>query len=320
MPTPTSSVDTKARATTWRFALIALMCGAMAIGGSGILVRLSELGPVATGFYRMALSVPVFLLWAQVGPRPSGKPATGLAGLRGSIGLILACGILFSIDLAMFHSSIAFTTVANATLLSNLTPIWVTLGAWLILRERIRPLFLAGLLVAIAGCLLLMGRSFQLSADRLLGDALAAGASIFYGGYLLVLTRLRERLSTPAVMAASGIVTAVVLLPVALIMGEPVIPATMAGLAVLVGVALISQAGGQGLIAFALAHLPASFSSVSLLVQPVAAALLAWLILGEALGPIEAAGGALVLAGIWVSARASLAPRVKPLKVDGKSN
>jgi len=309
MVAPNQASPETAGAAASRLAFIALLAGAMAIGGSGILVRLSEIGPVATGFYRMALSLPVFLLWAQLGPRPSGKRPSGLAGVRASFGLILVSGILFSIDLAMFHMSITYTSVANATLLSNLTPIWVTLGAWLFLRERIQTLFLVGLIVALLGSALLMGHSFQLSADRLLGDALATGASLFYGGYLLALTRLRARLSTPTVMAASGAVSAVLLLPAVALLGEGMIPATIAGWSVLAGVALISQAGGQGLIAFALAHLPASFSSVSLLVQPISAAILAWLILGEALGPLEAAGGAVVLAGIWIAARASLANR-----------
>ncbi|MDH3235282.1 MAG: DMT family transporter [Alphaproteobacteria bacterium] len=309
MDQPKPAADPEGRAAVPRAALIALFAGAMAIGGSGILVRLAETGPVATGFYRVALAAPIFVLWAQFGRRPSGRPAQGFAGLRANMGLILLSGVLFAIDLGTFHWSISYTTVANATLLSNLTPIWVTLGAWLILRERIGGLFLAGLVIAIAGCAILMGRSFELSADRLFGDALATFASIFYGGYLLVITRLRARLSTPALMAASGIVTAVLLLPAALMIGERAIPLTLAGWMVLVGVALISQASGQGLIAFALAHLPASFSSVSLLVQPIAAALLAWLILGEALGPIEAAGGVVVLAGIWIAARASLVRR-----------
>ncbi len=304
-------MDTSANAATTehappRAALIALFVGAVAIGGSGILVRLAETGPVATGFYRVALAAPLFMFWAQFGRRPSGKPAKGFAGVRANLGLVLFCGGLFAVDLGAFHWSISYTTVANATLLSNLTPIWVTLGAWLILRERIGGLFLVGLVVAVAGCVVLMGRSFELSAERLFGDALATFASLFYGGYLLAVTRLRARLSTPAVMAASGIVTAVFLLPAALIIGEQVVPVTVAGWLALAGVALISQASGQGLIAFALAHLPASFSSVSLLVQPVAAALLAWAILGEALGPIEAVGGVIVLTGIWIAARASL--------------
>jgi len=138
---------------------------------------------------------------------------------------------------------------------------------------------------------------------------LATFASLFYGGYLLAVTRLTARLSTPALMAASGIVTAALLLPAALIIGERAVPLTLAGWLVLVGVALISQASGQGLIAFALAHLPASFSSVSLLVLPVSAAVLTGAILGETLGPIEAVGGAVVLAGIWIAARASLVRR-----------
>jgi drug/metabolite transporter (DMT)-like permease len=75
---------------------------------------------------------------------------------------------------------------------------------------------------------------------------------------------------------------------------------------VLVGLALVSQVAGQGLIAWGMAHLPASFSSVSLLLQPVAAAVFAWAILGEAFGALQALGGAVVLAGI-VACRLTMA-------------
>jgi len=305
-PVMTETASSRRPDPAGRFALAALLAGAVAIGLSGILVRLSETGPVATGFYRIALALPVFVLWARLGrPRADDAPK-GPAGVRANLGVVVLSGVLFAFDLAAFHWSLAFTTVANATLLSNLTPIWVTLGAWLLLGERIRPLFLIGLAVALGGSGVLMGRSFELGDERLFGDALAIVTSLFYGGYLLCVAHLRARLATPALMAASGAVTAALLLPAAVLSGETMLAHSAAGWAVLAGVALISQAGGQGLIAYALAHLPASFSSVSLLVQPVAAALFAWLILNEAVGPIQALGGAIVLAGIWIAARASL--------------
>ena len=87
--------------------------------------------------------------------------------------------------------------------------------------------------------------------------------------------------------------------------GERFLPVDMRGWLVLIALALVSHIGGQGLIAFALAHLPAAFSSVSLLLQPVLAALFAWLLLGELLGPSQALGGALVLLGILIARRES---------------
>jgi len=107
-------------------------------------------------------------------------------------------------------------------------------------------------------------------------------------------------------MAVTSLVTAVILFPVALATGEPMLPTTGLGWAKLLGLALISHAAGQGLIAYALAHLPAAFSSVSLLFQPVMAAAFAWILLGEPLVPLQIVGGVIVLAGIYLARRGSI--------------
>jgi drug/metabolite transporter (DMT)-like permease len=92
-------------------------------------------------------------------------------------------------------------------------------------------------------------------------------------------------------------------LPITLLSGGDLLAATAYGWAVLLGVALISHAGGQSLITYALSYLPAAFSSVGLLLQPVAAAVLAWAILNEALDTWQAMGGAVVLAGVFLTHR-----------------
>ena len=104
----------------------------------------------------------------------------------------------------------------------------------------------------------------------------------------------------------STLACTVVLLPVTLATGEPLWPQSARGWAVLLGLALVSQVAGQGLIAWSMAHLPAAFSSVSLLVQPLTAALLAWVLLSEPFGPLQALGGAVVLAGIVICRMAAI--------------
>ena len=128
---------------------------------------------------------------------------------------------------------------------------------------------------------------------------------MFYAGYMLAVKKLRADFSTATVMAWSAAAGAIALLPLALVSGESIIATTAYGWGVLLALALLSHVGGQSLIAYALAHLPAAFSSVSLLLQPVAAALLAWLILSEALGLLQGLGGAVVLAGIALARRGS---------------
>jgi drug/metabolite transporter (DMT)-like permease len=148
-----------------------------------------------------------------------------------------------------------------------------------------------------------MAESLSLGAGHLLGDALALATAVLYAGYIVVVGRLRSRHGTAKIMAWSGLVTCAALLPVALLSGESLEARSLQGWAVLVALALFSHALGQSLIAYALAHLPAAFSSVALLLQPAVAALLAWSLLAEALGLRQSAGGAIILAGIAMARR-----------------
>src|SRR5215207_1697275 len=270
-----------------------------------IFVRLSELGPSATAFYRLALALPILWLWMEIGDRraQTNRPA----GYRDLVGLALS-GLFFAGDLGLWHWSIKLTSVANSTLLVNLAPVFVALGAWLIFGERFSATFLVGLAVALAGATLLVGGSPGLDQRHLIGDVLAVAAAVSYAGYILAVSQLRSRFSTAAVMAYSGGVTCAALLLAALVSGEGLIASTAYGWAVLLGVALVSQVGGQSLIAYALAEVPSAFSSVSLLLQPVAAAMLAWVILGEALGTWQGLGGVIVLLGIVLARRGSGKP------------
>jgi drug/metabolite transporter (DMT)-like permease len=281
-------------------ALPALLAGATCIALSPIFVRLSEAGPTATAFWRVALAVPpLWLLYFLV--RRAAAPAPSAHW-----GLLVAAGLAFAGDLAFWHSSIKLTSVANSTLLANLASLFVTLAAWIFLRQRPRALFLAGLAAALVGVGMLVKTSLAFSSTGLLGDALGLVTAMFYAGYLLAVKELRDRReSTLHLMAATSTITAVLLLPVALASGERILPDTAFGWWILLGLALVSHAAGQGLIAYALAHLPAAFSSVSLLFQPVMAALFAWALLAEALVPLQMAGGVVVLIGIYLARRGS---------------
>ena len=221
---------------------------------------------------------------------------------------MLAAGVAFAGDLGFWHQSIQLTSVANSTLLANLASIFVTLAAWIFLRQRPRGLFLAGLAAALVGLTLLVHTSLALSSSGLAGDALGVVTAMFYAGYLLAVKGLRDRGETTLhLMAVTSTITALFLFPVALASGEPMLPASASGWSTLIGLALVSHAAGQGLIAYALAHLPAAFSSVSLLVQPLMAALFAWALLAEGLVPLQVAGGLIVLAGIYLARRGSRA-------------
>jgi len=282
-------------------AVAALFGGAVAIATAPIFVRLAETGPLATAFWRVLLSLPFAWTWWLTRRR------VGVLSRGGThIAPLLWAGVFFAGDLGIWHLSIMLTPVANSTLLVNVAPVFVTLGAWLLYGQRARPLFWVAMLIALAGATLLVRASFAVGHRQLLGDVLALIAAVSYAGYLLAVSRARLAWPTAALMAIGASVTAATLLPFVLMSGETVWPMTGRGWLILVLLTLVAQLLGQGLITYALAHLPASFSAVGLLLQPVMAAIFAWLILGEMLTWTQAAGGVVVLVGIWLARRASL--------------
>lgn len=278
--------------------LIALFAGAVFIALSPIWVRVSEVGPTASAFWRVSLAVP--LLWVLFFSLKTGE--TKVPPFR-RLPLLFA-GIAFAGDLAFWHWSIQYTSVANSTLLANLASIFVTLAAWVLWKQQPSGLFVAGLAAALIGTALLVRASLGFSPTALLGDALGVVTAMFYAWYLLSVKGLRDRgAATLELMAVTTTVTAAILLPVALVSGETLLPPSTAGWLKLLGLAWISHAAGQGLIAYALAHLPAAFSAVGLLLQPVIAALFAWLLLAESVSALQCVGGAVVLAGIYLAHR-----------------
>lgn len=285
-----------------RIALVALIAGAMALGFAPIFVRLSETGPVATGFWRVFLALPIFWLWANAEKKESAAPAQSV---RRQVILLAAAGGFYACDLASWHWSLQFTTVANATLLTNFAPIFVTLGAWLLWRERFKREFYVGLVLAILGAGMLIGASFMVGEQQFWGDMLGLISAMFYGGYLLSIKQLRAWFRTPMIMMWSGLVASAILLVIAFLSGEQILAVTLTGWLVVIGLALVSQVGGQGLVTFSLRHLPAPFSSVTLLLQPVVATIVAWFIFDEFLDGWQATGGVIVLVGIWLARRGS---------------
>lgn len=279
-----------------RLAFFALIGGATGIGFAPILVRLTDTGPSATAFYRVLGALPLLWIWMVIDRRA--RPDTPLPRSRRDFSLMALAGLCFAADLSIWHWSLRFTTVANSTLLTNVAPLFVTLGAWVVLGERVTVRFILGMALAIAGGSLLVRDSTQAGSNPLLGDVLSVVAAVFYGAYLLTVKYLRRRFATPTIMACSSMVSCPAFAVIALLSGDSMAASTAQGWLAIVGLALICHIGGQTLITYGFGHLPASFSSVSLLWQPVVAAGVAWLLLGESLRWTQGVGGTIVLAGI----------------------
>lgn len=287
-----------------RLALPAVLLGALILSASAIFVRLSEVGPLATGMYRMLLALPVFWLWVIADSqkdKTEGVAPKGLPTSKRDVLLVVMAGLFYAADLAAWHISIGLTTVANSTALGNTAPMFVAIASYLLFKERFTRLFLGGLLLALAGSAILMARSFAISADSVMGDALGLLTGVFYAGYILTVARVRRRVSTAAVLAISGLTCGLVLGISAWIVGERFIPITAVGWLWLFGLAYLCQFGGQSLVTAALAYLPASFGSVALLVQPVSTAIIGWIVLAEAITIDKAIGMAAIIGGIWLA-------------------
>ena len=290
--------------------MITLALAILFLSFTPILFRWSEVGPTASAFYRALLTIPVFWTWAAIESRRHARSELARTRLRQSdLWLMIFAGAVFAANISAYAWAVHLTSVANASLLSNLAPIFVSLASFLLLGERVSRGFVAAMIAAIVGVTILVGDKLGLGQEELLGDGLGVFSSLAFAFYLMAIGRVRLRQPSSTVMAASVVVTALTLLVLALATGESLLPRTIYGWADLLALALVSQALGQGLLTVALAHVSATFSAVSLLILPVTAAFYGWLFFGEPLSLNQAVGAPIVLASILAARLATIPNR-----------
>ncbi|WP_308911180.1 DMT family transporter [Pseudokordiimonas caeni] len=283
-----------------RKAFLALIAGAVAIGTAPIWMRYSTVTPASAAFWRMALALPVALLW--------GLATGGVAAVRQAVldvvryfGPLLLVGLWLAIDLGFWHWSVQKTTVANATLLANLAVVFTSLGGFLFFGERFGRRFMGGLALCLAGMGMLVGQNAELNPAYITGDMLGIAAAVGYAGYILSTSRIRSRISTLAVMIGTSVTTCLFLLPLAMMEDGATWPTSFDAWWPLVGLAVVTHVLGQGLIVYGLAHVRAAVGAATLLIQPVVAALLAFILFGEALGSLQGLGALAIFAGIYLA-------------------
>jgi drug/metabolite transporter (DMT)-like permease len=265
------------------------------MGLSPIFVRLADVGPFTSAFWRVALALPVLYAWMKISER--GEAAARVAFSRATIWAALA----FAGDLFFWHLSIVTTSIANATFFATTAPIWVVAFGWLLFRDRASAGVLAGLALCIAGGAALLAQSFEIRPGGAVGDVYGLVTGVFFGLYFLAVQAARRGSSAARVTFESSVITAILLLVVALALERQLFPQTLRGVAALLALAWISHAGGQGLLSVALGRLPAAFSSLVIFLEAIAAACFAWVFLGEPVSLIQAGGGMAILVGIYVA-------------------
>ncbi|HSJ99555.1 MAG TPA: EamA family transporter, partial [Myxococcota bacterium] len=195
------------------------------------------------------------------------------------------------------------TSLANATLLVNTTPIFVGLWLGAVRREPLGRRFWVSVALALAGAALLL-RSSPAGAGA--GDALALGAAVFYSGYLLLVKDARRAGDTLAVLAVASASAAVPLGLAALAAGDSFAGFPARSWAAIGAAALVAQIGGILGIVWALRWARAQFAALALLGQPVGTTLLGWWLFDEPLGAWQASGAAAVLAAILLASGGAL--------------
>jgi drug/metabolite transporter (DMT)-like permease len=275
-------------------AFAALVVGALAMGLSPIFVRLADVGPFTSAFWRVMLALPALYVWMRLAERDAPR------GVRFATPTILA-GLTFAGDLLFWHSAILKTSVANATFFATTAPIWVVAFGWMLLARRPERAVLAGLALCVCGGVALLAQSLRLRPEGAIGDGFGLATGVFFGLYFLAVEAALRKTNAARVTFEASLVTAGVLFVVAVVLERALLPASFAGVAALLGLAWVSHAGGQGLLSVALGRLPVTFSSLVIFLEAVAAAVFAALLLGEPISTLQAIGGVLIMGGIYIA-------------------
>ena len=269
-----------------------LLFGILCILWSAILVKLADISGFGSGFYRLLIGtigiIPIWLYFK--------KPITDSKGVK----VAIICGILFACDIALWNTSIMLSKATISTLLANLAPVWVGIGALLFMKEKPSKIFWIGTAIAILGVTIIIGINEVLEANLNFGNILAIIASMFYGAYLMTVRKGRNSLDTFSFTTISMISSTVVLGLICLFTSTPLWGFSTTTWLALGTLGLVPQLLGWLAINQALGHISPTVASVSLLSQTVFTAIFSVLILGEILTLHEIGGAVVVLVGIYL--------------------
>jgi len=294
MQKPTRNALPHSHTPSHWFPYLALLLGVLSMGMSAIFVKWANVPGAVNGFYRMIIAAAIFAV-------PFGVQAKKQMPLSmRHVWLAVIGGLFFAGDLALWNQSILITSAANATLLGNSSVLWVSIGAMIFFKERLRPAFWGGLLLALFGIAIVFGQDFITHPALGVGDLMSIGAGVFYGGFFLVAERARDQLSSFVAWWISSAASAVGLLIICLAFGMPLWGFSTQAWWSIIGLALVTQVIGLLSVNYALGHLPASIVSPSLLGQPVITAILAVPLLSQSLSAVQIIGGVLTIGGILI--------------------
>lgn len=273
---------------------LALGVGTLSLSLAAMFVRWADAPGTVTGFYRLFISTIIIFPFFLKRNIPMGHLtwSTILPPILG--------GMCMAGTFSLWNTSLFYTNVASAAMIGNISPLWVSIVAWWLLRERLQSQFWLGLIVLFLGIALIMGGNF-FSHPRLgLGDLMAAGSSFFYAAYILVTQWGRKRLDSLSLVWINGASACLWMLLVIIILKQPVAGFPRQTWIVFLTAAIVTQIIGYTAISYSLGNLPASVVSPSLNIQPVVTIILAIPLLNEVPSALQVMGSVLTLGGIYM--------------------
>ncbi|MEM9137244.1 MAG: DMT family transporter [Cyanobacteria bacterium P01_F01_bin.42] len=294
-------------------AIAALVSGITAVSFAAIFIRFSEqeIGPYATIAHRFWMATVALAAW-EGGKRLyslwiKSNQATETQATHefhesptfssSDWGLLLLAGSITGVDMAVWALSLTQTSVANSTVLANLAPLFTALGSWVLWKQRFEARYWIGLALALGGAFTIGLGDLQLGHWQ--GDAIALLSAVLFSAYLLTLERLREKLSATVLLLSCSGIAAVVTTGISLSLEQQFFPSSLKGWLAVIGLALVSQTIGQGLVTYSLDRLSSGLVAMTFLLEPAIAAVVAWILFSEALSVVNLAGFTLVIVGVY---------------------
>lgn len=279
--------------------LIAVVIGIAAISTASIFIKLCDAHSLVIAAYRLGLASLLLCPFA-LSRRRYGRI------LRGRWKLLLLTGLFLGFHFIFWVASLKYTSVASSVVIVSTNPIFVGLGSYLLLKERMAGLTILGILLAVAGAVIIGLSDFTFSRYAGLGDLLALGGAVMASGYLIAGRRLRQEMDLISYIFPVYSGGAAVVLLIGLAAGVSFFGYSSRTYALFLMLALVPQLIGHSTFNWALKFFSASTVAVLILGEPIGSTLLAYLILGETLSVWKVIGGICILAGIYTAIRGDI--------------
>jgi drug/metabolite transporter (DMT)-like permease len=302
--------------------LCLLFAGVFTLSLAAILIKFSEqyIGPNATVFNRFWIATAIFGVWRgskAIASRVSGDASTpNNTYTISDILLLILSATVTSISHISWVWSLTQTSVANANLLHNLTPIFATFGGWLLLGHKFDRRFLIGMLLTIGGAISIGFQDLQIATDQLIGDALALFSAVFYAAGFIITEKLRDKFPATSILLWSCFFRVFLTFPVVFFTEDQIFPTSLEGWIPVVCLAVFCQVIGSAILGYSLKQFPSGFISLFLLLEPIITTTLAWWIFAENLSLLNLLAFVVVLFGIYIAKSSQGSEKLDQLIID----